>query len=203
MKTTKHARRGLSLLLVAALMLVFCIPSFAVGSDITPDQEHTQGYTYEAPTSPMVVDDNIITATAHRAASPILGMMGVNATSGFGAVSGSSFTDVPAGSYFVDSVAWAVEAGITQGATSTEFDPDTACSRAMAVTFLRRAAGCPAPASSASSFTDVQNTSDFYYSAVLWAVENGITQGATSTEFAPDTACSRAMVVTFLYRDFV
>lgn len=336
MKTTKHARRGLSLLLVAALMLVFCIPSFAIGSDITPDQEHTQGYTYEAPTRPMVVDDNIITATAHRAASPILGMMGVNATSGFGMVNGgapSDFADAqecaalgiwgsslnenpdpyywnyfynfyasetegveptedalintnaaasPVGAdgtlvpdYGNISVSLCTRPDIAVGCASTNsgtdtngydeqlatihsFTPDnpyyqprdetyspklvsyqTTHIKEMIESVYRLADAIEAKlakgmeyyrnntaafqtseyeeigmnnwapdtasgigAVSGSSFTDV-SAGSYFVDSVAWAVEAGITQGATSTEFAPDTDCNRAMVVTFLYRDFV
>ena len=109
------------------------------------------------------------------------------------------FTDVPAGSYYEDAVIWAVGKGITTGTSATTFSPDGICTRAQAVTFLWRAAGSPAPTSTAMPFTDVPAGS-YYYSAVLWAIENGITKGTSDTTFSPDADCTRAQIVTFLYR---
>ena len=109
------------------------------------------------------------------------------------------FTDVPEGSFYIDPVLWAVEKGITTGATATTFNPNGECQRAAVVTFLWRAAGSPEPASSGNPFTDVKET-DFFYKAVLWAVEKGVTNGISATEFGPFALCNRAQVVTFLYR---
>ena len=109
------------------------------------------------------------------------------------------FTDVPEGSFYIDPVLWAVEKGITTGATATTFNPNGDCQRAAVVTFLWRAAGSPEPTSTTNPFTDVKE-SDFYYKAVLWAVEKGITNGLTATTFGPFALCNRAQVVTFLYR---
>ena len=110
-----------------------------------------------------------------------------------------TFTDVPNGSYFEEAVNWAVKKGITTGISDTLFNPDGICTRAQAVTFLWRAAGSPAPQSSAMPFTDVPAGS-YYYDAVLWAVENNITKGTSATTFHPDMNCSRAQIVTFLWR---
>ena len=112
------------------------------------------------------------------------------------------FTDVPAGSYYEDAVIWAVDKGITTGTSATTFNPNGICTRAQAVTFLWRAAGSPAAKSSAMPFADVKAGS-YYYDAVLWAVEQGITKGASDTMFSPDATCTRAQIVTFLYRYFV
>ena len=109
------------------------------------------------------------------------------------------FTDVPAGSYYEDAVIWAVDKGITTGTSATTFNPNGICTRAQAVTFLWRAAGSPAAKSSAMPFADVKAGS-YYYDAVLWAVENGITKGTSDTTFSPDATCTRAQIVTFLYR---
>lgn len=109
------------------------------------------------------------------------------------------FVDVPEGSYYEEAVAWAVENGITKGTSDTTFDPNGICTRAQAVTFLWRAAGCPAPKTITMPFTDVKAGS-YYYDAVLWAVENGITKGTSDTTFSPDVTCSRAQIVTFLWR---
>ena len=109
------------------------------------------------------------------------------------------FIDVPEDSFYIDPVLWAVEEGITTGATATTFDPNGKCLRASVVTFLWRAAGEPEPTSSNNPFVDVKNT-DFFYKAVLWAVEKGITNGTSATAFSPYAECNRAQVVTFLYR---
>ena len=109
------------------------------------------------------------------------------------------FVDVPAGSYYEDAVDWAVENGITQGTDDTHFSPDGICTRAQAVTFLWRAAGSPEPETRAMPFTDVP-VGSYYYDAVLWAVENGITKGTSDTTFSPNVTCSRAQIVAFLWR---
>ncbi|MEI3082811.1 MAG: InlB B-repeat-containing protein [Oscillospiraceae bacterium] len=111
----------------------------------------------------------------------------------------SSFVDVPSGSYYEDAVDWAVANVITTGTDAAHFSPDGICTRAQAVTFLWRAAGRPAPESRTMPFTDVPADS-YYYDAVLWAVENGITKGTSSTTFSPDDTCTRAQIVTFLWR---
>ena len=111
------------------------------------------------------------------------------------------FADVPAGSFYEAPVAWAVENGITNGIADFTFGPNADCNRAQVVTFLWRAAGSPAPASSVNPFVDVEKGS-FYEKAVLWAVEQGITNGIDATHFSPDQSCNRATVVTFLYRAF-
>lgn len=109
------------------------------------------------------------------------------------------FVDVPEDSYYEEAVDWAVENGITNGVSSDRFDPDGLCTRAQIVTFLWRAAGSPVPKSTGHNFTDVKAGS-YYEQAVLWAVENGITVGTSSTTFSPDATCTRAQAVTFLYR---
>lgn len=109
------------------------------------------------------------------------------------------FVDVPASAYYYDAVLWAAEQGITGGTDATHFSPDGVCTRAQAVTFLWRAAGSPAPSATAMPFTDVAADS-YYYNAVLWAIENGITVGTSSTTFSPNLNCSRAQIVTFLWR---
>ena len=109
------------------------------------------------------------------------------------------FTDVPDGSFYFDPVLWAVRMGITNGTTATTFDPGGSCMRAHVVTFLWRAVGQPEPTTTTNPFEDVK-PSDFYYKAVLWAVENGVTNGLDATHFGPFALCNRAQVVTFLYR---
>ena len=115
------------------------------------------------------------------------------------AKSENPFTDVPSGAYYEDAVAWAVKNGITGGTSATTFDPNGFCTRAQAVTFLWRAAGSPAPKSTAMPFTDVPAGS-YYYDAVLWAIENDVTKGTSDTAFSPNANCSRGQIVTFLWR---
>lgn len=110
-----------------------------------------------------------------------------------------SFRDVNQSDYYYDAVQWAVEKGITEGTSATTFSPDASCTRAQMVTFLYRAAGSPAPKSTVNPFKDV-SSSDYYYNAVLWAIENGITTGVSADRFAPGATVSRAQTVTFLYR---
>ena len=115
------------------------------------------------------------------------------------AKSENPFTDVPSGAYYEDAVIWAVNNGITGGTSATTFVPNGFCTRAQAVTFLWRAAGSPAPKSTAMPFTDVPAGS-YYYDAVLWAIENGVTKGTSDTTFSPNANCSRGQIVTFLWR---
>ena len=108
-----------------------------------------------------------------------------------------SFADVPAGSYYAKAVAWAVENGITLGTGDGTFSPNATCTRAQSVTFLYRAMGT-AP-TTVNGFTDV--TADaFYADAVAWAVESGVTNGTSASTFSPNNGCTRAQIVTFLYR---
>lgn len=108
------------------------------------------------------------------------------------------FTDVAADSYCYNAVLWAVENGITKGASDAAFSPDKTCTRAQIVTFLWRSQNAPA-AGSSNPFTDVA-AGDYYAGAVLWAVKNDITKGTGATTFSPDADCTRAQIVTFLWR---
>ena len=101
--------------------------------------------------------------------------------------------------YYFDPVYWAVDNGITTGATPTTFSPGAGCTRAQVVTFLWRAAGKPEPTKTENPFGDVQPDA-YYYKAVLWAVEKGITTGTSATTFRPDQTCTRGQIVTFLWR---
>lgn len=112
---------------------------------------------------------------------------------------GLPFVDVPEGSFYYDSVAWALDHGITTGTDATHFSPNNKCQRAAVVTFLWRAAGSPKPESDHNPFVDVK-PKDYYYEAVLWAVETGVTNGLNATQFGPFSYCNRAQVVTFLHR---
>ena len=111
------------------------------------------------------------------------------------------FLDVKQGEYYYDPVLWAVnhQPQITNGTSATTFSPEATCTRGQVVTFLWRAKGCPQPKSSANPFNDVA-LGAYYYEAVLWANENGITNGTSANSFSPDQPCTRAQVVTFLWR---
>lgn len=109
------------------------------------------------------------------------------------------FRDVPKGSFYEKAVLWAYETAITKGTDKTHFSPNSPCNRAQVVTFLHRFRGCPAP-TVATAFPDV-HPGDFYHKAVLWAAERGITVGMDGGYFRPASSCTRAQIVTFLYRD--
>ena len=112
-----------------------------------------------------------------------------------------NFVDVHTYDYFYDSVQWAVNLGIAKGTSATTFSPKTGCTRAQIVTFLWRAANSPAPRSSTNKFTDVYATTHAdYMKAIIWATEQGITTGTGNGKFSPDATCTRAQIVTFLYR---
>ena len=110
------------------------------------------------------------------------------------------FVDVKEKDFFYKAVLWAYENGITTGTDATHFNPYGSCNRAQVVTFLWRAEGEPAATTTESGFSDVTATNAYYYNAVLWAVENGITNGMGNGTFGVNAACNRAQVVTFLYR---
>ena len=111
----------------------------------------------------------------------------------------NSFSDLAPSDFCYDAVMWAVGRDITGGIGNYTFGPNLPCTRAQAVTFLWRAAGSPEPETRAMPFTDVP-VGSYYYNAVLWAIENGITKGTSDTMFSPDATCSRAQIVTFLWR---
>ena len=111
------------------------------------------------------------------------------------------FNDINSNQYYYDPVLWAVnhQPQITNGTSATTFSPEATCTRGQVVTFLWRAKGCPQPKSSANPFNDVA-AGAYYYEAVLWANENGITNGTSANTFSPNQPCTRAQVVTFLWR---
>lgn len=130
--------------------------------------------------------------TAYSAASSGTQQLGQSA-------SGLDFKDVPANAYYLDAVKWAVDQNITGGTSANTFSPNASCTRAQMVTFLWRAAGSPAPKSTTNPFKDISST-DYFYNAVLWAVENGITSGTGADTFSPGATVTRGQTVTFLHR---
>ena len=136
-------------------------------------------YTFKMPASKVTVDASFVETDSGSHVCP--------------------FDDVSTGDYYHDAVEWAVEQGITNGTAATMFSPNASCTRAQMVTFLWRAAGCPTPASSICAFTDL-DSSAYYYTAVLWAVGEGVTNGTTATTFSPDAVVTRSQTVAFLWR---
>lgn len=173
--------------------------SAAAGTVVTLTATPKSGYTFkqwQVVTGGVTIKDNKFTMPAGNV--EVKAIFEKNATPPPGPAV-NPFVDVPEGSFYYDAVLWAVEKGVTTGTSATTFEPDGSCTRAQAVTFLWRVAGCPAPKSAAMPFTDVKAGS-FYYDAVLWAVENGITKGTSETTFEPDAACTRAQIVTLIWR---
>ena len=117
-----------------------------------------------------------------------------------GGTAQNPFVDVKEGAYYYDAVLWAVEQKITSGTSATTFSPDASCTRAQMVTFLWRAAGSPKVENGKNPFVDVKADA-YYYDAVLWAVEKGVTSGTSATTFSPDATVTRGQTVTFLYRN--
>ena len=115
------------------------------------------------------------------------------------AIGSNPFSDVTGGAYYNEAVRWAVRNGVASGTDAKHFSPDAACTRGQAVTFLWRAAGCPAPALAENPFADVKST-DYCYDAVLWAVQTGVAKGTSASTFSPDAACTRGQIATFLWR---
>lgn len=117
-----------------------------------------------------------------------------------GGTAQNPFVDVKEGVYYYDAVLWAVEQKITSGTSATTFSPDASCTRAQMVTFLWRAAGSPKVENGKNPFVDMKADA-YYYDAVLWAVEKGVTSGTSATTFSPDATVTRGQTVTFLYRN--
>ena len=173
--------------------------SAAAGTEVTLTATPKSGYTFkqwQVITGGVTIKDNKFTMPDENV--EIKAIFEKNATPP-PAPGVNPFVDVPSGVYYEEAVLWAVDKGITKGTDTTHFSPNGICTRAQAVTFLWRAAGSPAAKSGAMPFTDVKAGS-YYETAVLWAVENGITNGTTATTFSPEQNCSRAQIVTFLWR---
>ncbi len=110
-----------------------------------------------------------------------------------------SFRDVASNAYYHEAVLWAVQQGITEGLGENRFGPNNPCTRGQIMTMLWRAAGSPAHKATESAFTDVSE-GDYFYDAVMWAVENGVTAGIGGDKFGPSAPCTRAQVMTFLWK---
>ena len=129
-------------------------------------------------------------------AAEVTGLNG--GSGGTAAATAAGFSDVRSTDYYADAVAWAKETGVTNGTTAATFSPASTVTRAQAVTFLWRAAGSPEPSSAVSPFTDVTDPGAYYYKAVLWAAEQGITNGTTGTTFGLYNTLSYNHILAFL-----
>lgn len=147
----------------------------------------------------VLVDDKSVGAVATYTFEKVSKSHTIQASFVKSDTSNNPFTDIVQGAYYTDGVLWAVEKGVTTGTTANTFSPAQDCTRAQIVTFLYRAMGQPTPTQTSNPFTDV-NQGDYYYNAVLWAVEQGITAGTTANTFSPSDPCTRAQAVTFLHR---
>ena len=153
------------------------------------------------------VDNEITTGTSPTTFSPSRGCTRAQVVTFLWRAAGkpeptmteNPFADVIEGQYYYKAVLWAVEKGITTGTSPITFRPDLTCTRGQIVTFLWRYHCCPAPKTTANPFVDVRSNV-YYYTAILWAVENGITNGVSAEMFNPESTCTRAQIVTFLYR---
>ncbi len=150
------------------------------GKEISTTRTEDGKYTFTMPSGKVIITPEFTKTSAQQ---PVI-----------------SFTDVSSNAYYSNAVTWAVAQGITNGTTETTFSPDKSCTRAQMVTFLWRAAGSPAPSNKTNPFKDM-TVGTYYYDAVLWAVEHGITTGTTDTTFSPDNIVTRGQTVTFMYRN--
>jgi len=164
---------------------------------LTPDTGYVVGSVTVTDKDGKAVELTKVSDTKYTFTMPA-GKVKVAATFTKAGAPAEGFTDVPADAYYADAVKWAVEKGITNGLTATTFGPNNSCTRGQMVTFLWRAAGSPA-ATGTNSFSDVAS-GEYYYNAVLWAVEKGITNGTSATTFSPNATVNRGQTVTFLYR---
>lgn len=166
-------------------------------SEVLPKAEHTPG---EWIKDELRSDDNVTVQYRFCTACKLLvDTQEVPVDRGEPDIIDNPFVDLYKDAYYYDAVLWAVGHNITSGTSDVTFSPNMSCTRGQVVTFLWRSAGSPEPNLVFNPFTDVSET-DYYYKAVLWAVEQGITSGTSLTTFSPDQPCTRAQVVTFLWR---
>lgn len=196
-------KRVIALLLVV-LFLFQLLPAVGTAADIAFTDLQSNAFYYNA--VQWAVNEGITRGTSDTTFSPdAVCTRSQVVTFLYRAMQGGTedtynpFRDIAPSDYFYRPVLWAVSEGITKGTAAATFSPDVVCTRAQAVTFLWRAAGCPAPRQGTNPFVDV-SANQYFTEAVLWAVEKGITNGTSATSFSPDMICSRGQIVTFLYR---
>jgi len=199
----KKKSRVLPALLAMAMLFSVAFSVTATASELTFSDVPSNAYYYEAVS--WAISNEITNGTSSTTFSPDDSCTRAQAVTFiyryYGAEWGNgstNFDDVPPSAYYAPAVAWAVNGDITNGTSATKFSPDATCTRAQIVTLLYRCAGEPDVTSSVT-FSDV-DTSGYYADAVLWAISEGITAGTSTSTFSPDDVCTRAQIVTFLYR---
>ena len=206
----KNSRRLFALLLTAVLLLNCVGMGFAAESDDDSGEfADVSMSAYYADAVAWATLNNITNGTGANSFSPgktctrgqIVTFLWRAKGSPHPVSARNSFTDVPADAYYADAVQWAVENNVTNGLTKTTFGPSRTCTRGQIVTFLWRAEGMPGTGGQ-NTFTDVDNNA-YYASAVIWAVQHGITNGTSTSKFSPSQSCTRGQVVTFLFRSTV
>lgn len=191
-------------ILLVVLFLFRLLPASGMAADLSFRDVQSSAFYYNA--VQWAVNEGITNGTAANTFSPdavctrsqVVTFL-YRAMQGKVAGSYNPFRDIAPSDFFYSPVLWAVSEGITNGTSASSFSPEMVCTRAQAVTFLWRAAGCPQPKNAANPFADVP-ANQYYSKAVLWAVEKGITNGTSANKFSPDMICSRSQIVTFLYR---
>lgn len=202
MKTMKAARNRILSLLLSATILLSLLPASAFAADFSDVPQNA----YYNNAVNWAVENGITSGTGGAYFSPAESCNRAQTVTFLWRVAGqpkasgaNPFTDVAADAYYYDAVLWAVENKITGGTSATTFEPNSPVTRAQAVTFLYRSAGEPT-ISGSNPFQDVASNA-YYFNAVRWAVTEGITAGTSASTFAPNQPCTRAEIVTFLYRD--
>lgn len=168
---------------------------------VNADKKTTEGDTSSQPFTVTITRAGTTTdgGTGGAGGGGIGGGGGGTVTPAPGGATQNPFVDVKQGDYYYDAVQWAVGKKITSGTSATTFTPDGICTRAQTVTFLWRSQGSPKAAGAENPFTDVSKDA-YYYDAVLWAVEQGITNGTSATTFSPDATVTRGQTAAFLWR---
>lgn len=214
-------RKLTAALLAVFILLAVVLPAAAIDTELPPDDDF-ENDAWQKPFTDVSEDAyyfravkwasiaKITAGTSSKTFSPNVGCTRAQVVTFLWRAAGSPepttsnnpFTDVKAGSYYYKAVLWAVENKVTAGTAADKFSPDATCTRAQIVTFLWRYEKEPTPTTTSNPFADVK-AGAYYEKAVLWAAENGVTAGTSATTFSPDATCTRAQVVTFLYRDMV
>lgn len=168
---------------------------------VNEDEKTTEGDTSSQPFTVTITRAGTTTdgGTGGAGGGGIGGGGGGTVTPAPGGATQNPFVDVKQGDYYYNAVQWAVGKKITSGTSATTFTPDGICTRAQTVTFLWRSQGSPKAAGAENPFTDVSKDA-YYYDAVLWAVEQGITNGTSATTFSPDATVTRGQTAAFLWR---
>ena len=210
MKTNSKILRRLASLAMAFVMIFVMFPMSAFAVEVGEtmfDDVYPEDYYYESVS--WAAENGIAAGTGANKFFPKLACTRAQVVTFLWRTAGKQmlkqqenvFSDVESDSVYYEAILWAVGAGVTSGTGNSTFSPNQTCTRAQVVTFLWRALGCPANAGAENPFTDVE-AGTWYEMPVLWALDRGVTNGISATEFGVNTICNRAQIVTFLYRAF-